>query len=74
MKLREYQIEDARAVFEEYARLLDASYDVNSRVLIKRFVEMMEEWIEDERREPVTYTHRQHPVPSSAINPYGDQP
>ena len=78
MKLHEYQIEDVRAMMEEYMNMQPTiySYDEgNSRALIRRFVEMVEGWVEDERREPVTYTHRQHPTEPThlGINPYGDQ-
>lgn len=66
MKLREYQIEDARRMIDD--DYVGCEYEHNARDVIRRFVEMVEGWVEEERREPVTYTHQPYSVP------HGDQP
>lgn len=80
MKLHEYQIEDARAMMEEFAGLDGQCYDENSRALIKRFVEMVEGWMLNDQRErfngvdptPPALTPGQE-MAGMRINPYGDQ-
>lgn len=53
MKLHEYQIDDVRRMFDEYAKMLANSRDFenDTRALIKRFVETVEEWTLDDLRE-----------------------
>lgn len=79
MKLRGYQIEDARAIMNEFAGLDGQCYDENSRALIKRFVELVEEWVFDGQRargpmSEIVGMAIVHPDGSKRIFPYGDRP
>ncbi len=73
MKLHEYQIEDARAMMNEFAGLDGQCYDENSRALIKRFVEIVEGWVLDDIQ-GMSGMKIMTAEEVKRIFPYGDQP